>query len=76
MQADSKAILHAIRALDTHQKGYLDFRSFSKKIAPGMSERMSALESRHTDETAEVQLPEVYPTKQTLRSHIDKTQSV
>jgi hypothetical protein len=75
-QADPKSILHAIRALDTDQKGYLDYRAFSKKITPGMSERMSALESRHTDDTADVQLPEVVPTKQRLRSHIQKTQGV
>ena len=63
VQADSKSILHAIRALDTDKKGYFDYRTFSKKIAPGMSERMSALEDRHIDEAAEVQLPEVVPTK-------------
>ena len=76
VQADSKSIVHAIRALDTDQKGYLDYRSFSKKITPGMSERMSALEARHTEDSAEVQLPEVVPTKQRLRSHIQKTQGV
>jgi hypothetical protein len=76
VQADPKSILHAIRALDTDQKGYLDYRAFSKKIAPGMSERMSALEERHTEDSAEVQLPEVVPTKQRLRSHIQKTQGV
>lgn len=70
VQADSKSIVHAIRALDTDHKGYLDYRSFSKKITPGMSERMSALEARHIEESAEVQLPEVVPTKQRLRSHI------
>ena len=76
VKADSKAILHAIRALDTDQKGFFDYRAFSKKIAPGMSERMSALEERHVDEAAEVQLPEVYPTKQILKSHINKAQGV
>lgn len=73
VQADNKAILHAIRALDTDQRGYFDYRTFSKKITPGMSERMSALEDRHIDDNAEVQLPEVVPTKQVLRSHITQT---
>lgn len=41
IQADSKSIIHAIRALDTDQKGYFDYRSFSKKMQPGMSEKMS-----------------------------------
>jgi hypothetical protein len=38
-----------------------------------MSERMSALEERHTDMAAEVQLPEVVPSKQRVNGYIGKT---
>ena len=76
VQADSKSIIHAVRALDNDQKGYLDFRSFSQKMTPGMSERISALEGRHIDRNAEIQLPEVQPTRQRLKTNITKTQGV
>jgi Ca2+-binding EF-hand superfamily protein len=32
IKADPNSVLHAIRALDTNQKGYFDFTSFSKKL--------------------------------------------
>ena len=74
IQADSKSIIHAIRALDTDQKGYFDYRSFSKKMQPGMSEKMSLFD-QHGSEN--ITLPEVSaPSKQLLEGNIQKTATV
>jgi hypothetical protein len=71
IQADKKSIIHAIRALDTDKKGYFDYRSFSKKMQPGMSEKMALFEEHVADDLS---LPQVSaPSKQLLEGNIKKT---
>ena len=43
IKSDYHSVLHAIRALDTENKGYFDYREFSKKISPGVGERLAAM---------------------------------
>ena len=68
-------VLHAIRALDTEQKGYFDFRAFSKKMTPGISDRIAALDMG-VDGEIKLTLPDVGPSKSRLADHIRKAATV
>lgn len=81
VKADYHSVLHAIRALDTEQKGYLDYRTFSKKLTPGVGERMATLsatarEGGPKDESDLLILPDVGPSKHNLAAHIRKAANV
>ena len=58
-------MLHAVRALDTEGKGYLDYTEFSKKLTPGIAERVEGLH-----------LPEVGPGKARIAENIKRTANV
>lgn len=74
IKADPSSVLNAIKALDTNMKGYFDFTSFSKKLQPGVSDRVAALESGF-DRTQLLVMPEVGKTKESL-SNIIKTADI
>ena len=66
VKADSQSVLHAIRALDTDQKGYFDYKTFSKNWGPGMSERLAKLAQSDKGIKDLVHLPQVGLSKTTL----------
>lgn len=76
VKAQYSDVVHAIRALDTEQKGFLDFRSFAKKLTPGISERMTQLCQTPTNVDDLLHLPDVGPGKKIISEHIKKAQTV
>lgn len=68
IKADFSSVLHAIRALDSDQKGYLDFRTFAKKLTPGVSERIASMDPLRDGD--DIRFPEVGPSKSRLSSNI------
>jgi hypothetical protein len=71
--------LHAIRALDQEQKGYLDYRTFAKRLTPGVGERMmSTIESSRTGDGAlsELHFPDVGPSKSRLTTVMKRAANV
>ena len=65
IKSDFHSVLHAVRALDTEGKGYLDYTEFSKKLTPGIAERVEGLH-----------LPEVGPGKARIAENIKRTANV
>lgn len=62
IKADPLSIMHAVRALDKEQKGYFDYKEFTKKMGPGMSERVASFENGEELDNS-VRLPDVGPNK-------------
>lgn len=76
VKADYNSILHAIRALDTEHKGYLDYRSFSKRLTPGVGERMMSMDGRESGSVSELHFPDVGPSKSRLNSNIRRAANI
>lgn len=73
MQADQQSVIHAIRALDTEQKGYFDFKAFSKKMGPGTSDRIAKFTKTEEQLEEITHLPEVGgPSQNALKVQMKK----
>lgn len=43
IRSDASAVMQAIRVLDKDQKGFFDYNTFSKRMGPGVGEKVSAM---------------------------------
>jgi Ca2+-binding EF-hand superfamily protein len=78
VKADYNSILHAIRALDSERKGYLDFRTFSKRLTPGIGDRVAKMDTERESGGAlsELHFPDVGPSKSRLTTVMKKTGNI
>jgi hypothetical protein len=76
VKADYNSILHAVRALDSEGKGYMDYRTFSKRLTPGVGERVASMEPGKLMEDSVIHFPDVGPSKSRLASNIRKAANV
>lgn len=75
VKADYNSILHAIRALDQEQKGYLDYRTFAKRLTPGVSDRMASIDPS-SGGLGELHFPDVGPSKSRLTTVMKRAANV
>ena len=63
IQAARRDISASLQLLDPEGKGFLDFRAFSKKIGPNMTDQLT----RDPRSQSEIKLPNLVPNREKLR---------